>query len=202
MKKLFLFLFLGIFCFSEDFILEGYKNFKWGTDKKVVIKALGSDYKTIPESNKGISSIGYDQKIKIGNIEISGVKLIFRDEKLVEWDGWQDTNLEDFMEIVGAYAEKYGNDFYFSDYGKSGCAFTYFDDRGVVVISITPDEKGKIKVKTVQRIAFTAEEKANWLKSYNEHKELNESVNRTMKNGQDFIKNANPYTREPDRQVK
>ena len=85
MKKIFLlFLFTGILCFSAGFNLDGYENFKWGTDKKTVIKALGDNYKVVTESKKDISSITYDEKIKVGDLELPGVKLLFKNEKLSE----------------------------------------------------------------------------------------------------------------------
>ena len=115
MKKiLLLFLFTGILCFSAGFNLDGYENFKWGTDKKTVIKALGDNYKVVTESKKDISSITYDEKIKVGDLELSGVKLLFKNEKLSEWDAWESMSLENFMKVVGTYVEKYGDNFYFS----------------------------------------------------------------------------------------
>ena len=205
MKKLLLLLLLllsGIFCFASELSIEGYNNFKWGTEKKVIIKSLGNDYKVVPENNTSINSISYDKKIPIGNLEISGVKLIFKNDKLVEWDGWENMSPENFMKLIGIYAEKYGDNFYFSDYGKSGCTFTYFGERGMVQIGGRMTTQNEISVTVINRVAFTEEEKTNWLQGYNEHKELNEAANRTIKKGQDFIKNSNPYTREPDRTVK
>ena len=206
MKKiLLLFLFTGILCFSAGFNLDGYENFKWGTDKKTVIKALGDNYKVVTESKKDISSITYDEKIKVGDLELSGVKLLFKNEKLSEWDAWESMSLENFMKVVGTYVAKYGDNFYFSDYGESGCTFTYFGSQGLIQIGgkMNKEKKGELNVTVLHRIAYTEEEKKQWLEGYYEHKELSEAAGRAIKKGQDFIfENSNPNNKMPDRTVK
>ena len=84
------------------------------------------------------------EKIKVGDLELSGVKLLFKNEKLSEWDAWESMSLENFMKVVGTYVEKYGDNFYFSDYGESGCTFTYFGSQGLIQIGGKMNKEKKV----------------------------------------------------------
>ena len=50
------------------------------------------------------------------------------------------------MKVVGTYVAKYGDNFYFSDYGESGCTFTYFGSQGLIQIGGKMNKEKPFKI--------------------------------------------------------
>ena len=139
MKKILLFLLLGVFCFST----EGFKNLKWGSSKQEVINTLGAKYK----SDKKKDQIIYE-KIDFADENLTKATFGFVDEKLVNWSGSIFIRDTDAKKIIDTYISKYGmnplskdmiKDIKNSEHKVYGeIVFSYEDKNGIILIDQAP----------------------------------------------------------------
>ena len=127
MKKIFLLcLLLGVFCFSSD----GFKEVNWGASQKSVIEYLGPNYK-IDKTN-----ILIYENVPFANFNLSNIKFKFKDDKLIEWEGYGYPTGREVSELRDAYSKKYGKEV--SSYKESKSdVLTYADKNGFIKMTLT-----------------------------------------------------------------
>ncbi len=125
MRKIFLlFLLLSVFCFSSD----GFKEVKWGMSQESVIEYLGPNYK-IDKKN-----ILIYKNIPFANFKLSDLRFKFKDDKLIEWEGYGYPSGRQVNELRDAYSKKYGREISSYKEWKSD-VLTFGDENGFIKMS-------------------------------------------------------------------
>ena len=98
MKRIiFLFLLLGIFCFSNT----GFKNVEWGMSQEEVISKVKGTYRI------GNGEVLY-KNILFSNVKMESVMFYFADGKLNSWVGMTECTQNEFKNLISNYESKYG----------------------------------------------------------------------------------------------
>ena len=141
MRKILLFLLLGVFCFSAD----GFKNLKWGSEKEEVIQEMGSDYKNDKKKNAVI----YKNK-QFSNLDLTSLTFIFKENKLTEWEAFSLTTKRNLTDLIEAYKEKYGVRSMYEEVTRDFITTTFEGEEGIVKIYALrlalPDNKVQIQI--------------------------------------------------------
>ena len=156
MKKVILFLALGVFCFSSS----GFKEVRWRTSKENVIREIGEKYKF----NKQYNRLEY-KRLSFAGRELKDVRFNFENDRLVSWYGKFYLMPSETNYVLDTYFSKYGENSPLSNSEIKDMAnflgrtvFSHKGDENNIFIKIKPYIMNHYEILVYYREPYSLEE--------------------------------------------